>query len=52
MITLCVPYYEDPHRLYALLHNEWLSWFDEVIIVDDASSDFPALPIVENCISD
>lgn len=52
MITLCIPYYEDPHRLYAVLHNEWLSWFDEVIIVDDASPDFPALPIVENCISD
>lgn len=51
-VSLCVPYYEDPHRLYAFLHNEWLSCFDEVIIVDDASTDFPALPIVENCISD
>lgn len=51
-VSICIPYYEDPHRLYSILHSEWLSWFDKVIIVDDASSDFPALPIVENAISD
>lgn len=51
-VSICIPYYEDPHRLYSVLHNEWLSWFDEIIIVDDASSDFPAPPIVENAISD
>jgi glycosyltransferase involved in cell wall biosynthesis len=47
-ITLCVPYYNDPHRLREFLLNDYLCIFDEVIIVDDASPDYPALPIIED----
>ena len=52
MISLCVPYYDDPHRLYSILTNECLGMFDEINIVDDGSPDFPALPLVEQTLPD
>lgn len=51
-VSLCIPYYDDPHRLRFLLMQEELSWFNEIIIVDDGSRDFPAKPIVEDILQD
>ena len=47
MISLCVPYYDDPERLHQFMLNECLDLFHEIIVVDDASQKFPARPIVE-----
>lgn len=47
MISLCIPYYEDPNRLRGILMNDWIELFDEVIIVDDGSVDYPAEPIIK-----
>jgi len=47
MITLCIPYYDDPHRLRGLMMNECLGMFDEIIIVDDGSPTYPAARIVK-----
>ena len=47
MISLCIPYYEDPNRLRSILMNDWIELFDEVIIVDDGSVEYPAKPIIE-----
>lgn len=47
MISLCIPYYDDPHRLRGLMMNECLGMFDEVIIVDDGSPTYPAARIVQ-----
>ena len=46
MISLCIPYYDDPERLHQLMLNDSLDYFHEVILVDDASQKFPAKPIV------
>lgn len=48
MISLCIPYYEDPHRLESILYNDCtFKYFDKVIVVDDASPNYPAKPIVK-----
>ena len=47
MITLCIPYYDDPNRLRGIMMNECLGMFDEVIIVDDGSPTYPAARIVQ-----
>lgn len=46
-VSLCIPYYEDPNRLRGILLNECLGWFDEVVIVDDGSTSYPAEPILK-----
>lgn len=52
-ISLITPYYDDPYRLEEALVNECLfHYFDEFILVDDASQLHPAQPIVENFLED
>lgn len=52
-VSLVTPYYDDPHRLEDALYNECtFTRFDEYILVDDASPQHPALPIVESYLSE
>lgn len=51
--ALIIPYYEDPDRLEGILYNDCtFKYFDKVIIVDDASPNYPAKPIVKSHIEE
>lgn len=52
-VSLIVPYYEDPDRLEGILYNDCtFKYFDKVIIIDDASPNYPAKPIVQSHIEE
>ena len=51
-VTVIIPYYEDASRLDTIMNRPLLERFKEVIVIDDCSTNRPALPIVRDAVDD
>jgi len=51
-VTVVIPYYQDHARLMTIMDQPLLERFKQVILIDDASIEQPAVPVVRDAVEE